>query len=107
MGDADAQPVARPVQRRLGLREHLEQVGELFGGDSDAVVSHPDDRLRRVVLDGQRDAAARIGEFAGVVQQVADDLREPNGIGVEVNGRRRQRVSRGGRRGDTSRLERQ
>ena len=65
--------------------------GRLFGGDADAVVPHADDRLLALALDRQRDVAALVGELAGVVQQVADHLRQPRRVGVEIHRLRRQR----------------
>ena len=35
-------PPLRPLQRRIDLREHFEDAGQLLGGDADAGVSHPD-----------------------------------------------------------------
>ena len=39
-GQADAQPALRPLQRVVHLREHLEDAGQLVGGDADAGVLH-------------------------------------------------------------------
>ena len=42
-GQTDAQPVARTLQRRIHLREHLKDAGKLLGGHADAGVLHADD----------------------------------------------------------------
>ena len=88
---ADAQPVARALQRRIDLREHVEDARQFVGRDADAVVPHSDHGLPAFLLDGQPDVPAPVGELAGVVQQVADHLRQPRRVGVEIDGLRRQR----------------
>ena len=40
---------------------------------------------RSLALDAHVDAAAAVGELAGVAEQVVDDLGETRGIGVEVD----------------------
>ena len=42
---ADAQPVARALERRVDLREHVEDARQVVGGDADAVVAHADHDL--------------------------------------------------------------
>ena len=42
-------------------------------------------------LDREPDATAAVGELAGVVQQIADDLRQASRVGVQVHRRLRQR----------------
>ena len=88
---ADAQPVARAFQGRVHLGEHLEEVRKLLGRDADAVVPHAHDHLRAFVGDRQPDVAAPVGELARVVEQVADHLRQPRGVGAQIERLRRQR----------------
>ena len=38
-----------------------------------------------ILLDRQPDVPAPVRELAGIVQQVADDLSQPRGVGVEVD----------------------
>ena len=85
---ADAEPGRRPLQRGVDLREHLEDPSELIGGDADAGVPHPYDSALIAfrafsALRGEPDAPAAVGELAGVVQEVSDDLREPCRVGVD------------------------
>ncbi len=88
---ADAETVARSLQRRIHLREHLEEIRQMLGGNADPVIAHADNRLLALVLDRQPDVTVLVGELASVVQQVADNLRQPRGIGMQVDLVRRQR----------------
>ena len=36
------------------------------------------------LVDGERHVAAGVGELAGVVQKVADDLRQSRWVGIEI-----------------------
>ena len=63
----------------------------MLGGNADPVIAHADNRLLALVLDRQPDVTVVVGELASVVQQVADNLRQPRGIGMQVDLVRRQR----------------
>ena len=90
-GQTEPQPAARALQRRIDLREHLEDSAKLVGGDADARVPDSDDRLLAFLLDREPDATALVGELAGVVQEVAHHLSQPDRVAVDVHGIRRQR----------------
>ena len=49
---------------------NISKMRKLLGGDADAGVLNPDDRLLALALGSQPNAAAFVGELAGVVQQV-------------------------------------
>ena len=55
---------------RVDLREHVEDVGQLVGGDADAVVPHRHHDVAALTLGGQGDLAAAVRVLGGVVQQV-------------------------------------
>ena len=42
-------------------------------------------------LDGEPDVTATLGELAGVVQEIADDLRQPGRVRIQVHGHAWQR----------------
>ena len=87
----DAQPVTRSLQRRIELREHVEDPGDVFPRDADAVVPHFEYRLTVLRLDRQDDMPALIGKLRGVAQEVADHLSQPHRIGIEIQRLRRHR----------------
>ena len=86
-GEADAEPAVRAIQRAGGLHEKIEDARQQFRVDAHAVVAHADDDLGRLGADGtlgaERDVAAVAAVFAGVAEEVAKDLLEPGGVGVQ------------------------
>ena len=62
-------------------------------GDADTGVADADYRVCTFQLDREPNPTAAVGKFAGVVQDIADDLCQPDRIAVEVHGVRRQRDS--------------
>ena len=81
---ADPQAADRAFERGVQLGEHVENAVQLLGCDADAVVGDADDGFATVALDLQADVAAAAGELAGVGQQVADDLGQPDRVGTEL-----------------------
>ena len=82
---ANAESALRPLQRPINLREHVEDAGQHVAGDADAVVSHADDGITPFPFGGEPDVTAPLGVLGGVVQQVQEDLSEPDGIGVQMD----------------------
>ena len=62
----------------IDLREEFEDSAELVRGEADARISDSDHRLVAFFLDREPNATAPVRELAGVVEQVADHLRQPN-----------------------------
>ena len=54
------------------------------------VSRHGDRRFVALAGDAEAHATARIGVLRGVVEQVGDDLREPDGVSLHADGRRGQ-----------------
>jgi len=79
-----------PSVRSSGnLHEHLEDPRERFLREAYAVVGDSDYNSRALSPRRDLDVAAGLCVLGGVGQQVAEDLREPQRIGVE-----RQRLGR-------------
>jgi hypothetical protein len=64
----------------------LEDPRELIVGDPGAVVGHADNHFVIVPAHLDLDAAAGIGEFDGVAEQVAHDRIQPVGIAHDEQG---------------------
>jgi hypothetical protein len=81
----DGEPEACAAQcPRAGLVhpvEALEDAAQIGWRDSDAGVPHPHCKQVGVALDGYVYAAARIGVFDRVVEQVEQDLLDGCGVG--------------------------
>src|SRR5438552_2407039 len=75
-GKTDAEPVARVPRLLRSAHERLEQLRERLGREPVAVVAHADLAEAAFRLGRDFDAAARIGEFRRVVDQVRQRLRE-------------------------------
>ena len=88
---ADAQPASRALALIIHLREHLENAVELIGGHADAAVPHHDDDLVALTLGREPDSSSRLGVLTGVVEQIAEDLRQPHRVGIEEDRLLRQR----------------
>jgi len=87
---ADAEPALGPIERPVDLGEEIEYVRNHLGRHADAVVDDTHDRLRRVGAERDDDAPA-VGRVLGrVVDEVADDLREPRLISRHPDWIRRQ-----------------
>ena len=80
---AEPETTAGPRQRLFRLRERLEHALDLCRIDADSGVAHANFRLRGRLMDRDGGAAARIGELGGVLEQVADHLRDPRRVGVD------------------------
>ena len=78
----DAEAALRPLYRRSHLGEQPEDVRQMFGGDADAGVSHRDHCLAAPPLGGQPDVTGLLGVLGGVVQQVGEDLGQPDRVGA-------------------------
>ena len=80
---ADAQPALRTIERGIDLGEHLEDIGELAGGDADAGILDPDHHLLALRLDLERDRAFRRRVLAGIREQIFEDLRNPHAVDLD------------------------
>ena len=78
----DAQPALRLLQRPVHLGEHLEDAGQLVGGDADAGVPDRHHDVAALPLGGQPDAPAPLAVLGGVVQQIHEHLGQPGRVGV-------------------------
>ncbi|HBJ87525.1 MAG TPA: hypothetical protein DDZ88_27440 [Verrucomicrobiales bacterium] len=85
----------RAIQRTAALHEQIEDARQQLGGDADAVVTHGDDDLGRFGVCGapgaERDVGALAAVFAGVAEEIAQDLLQPRGVGIQKHRFRRQR----------------
>ncbi|MEJ7637199.1 MAG: hypothetical protein WKF75_04205, partial [Singulisphaera sp.] len=83
----------RPIRGRVRLGEEIEDPGQDFRSDPDAVVPHPDDQEIGLAHGLQGDPAPRLGVLGGVGQEVAQDLDEPDRVGLQPErlGRERHR----------------
>ena len=111
-GEADAEPAVRASRRRAGLRVELEDVRQRVGRDAGAVVGdrHAHPVGWRIGFDADRAFGRR--EARGVVEQVAERLRQARAIGIDpdsgigkvgderVAARLQQRLRRLDRRGE-------
>ncbi len=82
----DPEPPFRAIDGGVQLREHHEEAGNRSFGETDAVVANLDHQLGVFNTCVQFDEAFRIGVLGCVGQQVADDLREAQRIGLEDDG---------------------
>ena len=75
-------PAAAAVERWIRLKELVEDVRQLVGGDAGTRVAHADDDfaldLPRRKLDD-----ARLGEAAGVVEQIEDHLTNARAVNFD------------------------
>ena len=78
--EPDPQSAARSGQALLDLIEHFKDSWQSRGLDADAGVADGNDGLVFIDLRRERDAAAAIGVFDGVVQQVGKRLRQPREV---------------------------
>src|SRR6185369_10567821 len=83
--------VARALQRSIDLREEFEDSAKLVRAEADASITDPNHRLVALFLDREPNTAAPIGELAGIVEQVAHNLRQPNRVPGDVKGFGRER----------------
>ena len=81
--EADAEAAAGAVEMMIDLREQLEHFRLLVAGYAEAGVGYGDDRFVALASQRDGDAAALRRVLGGVVEQIADDLREPGRVGVE------------------------
>lgn len=87
---ADAQTARRARPRGIDLYEHVEDVEDPIGGDTDAAVAHPDDGLLALLLHAESNVATIICELAGIVQEIAHHLGQAGRVRVEDDRARRQ-----------------
>jgi hypothetical protein len=85
-GEPEPEAAGAPIERALRLHERLEQPTQHVGRDARARVSHRDDADPLAEHDGERRRAAARRELDRVLQQVADHLRDPDGVGVHDDG---------------------
>src|SRR5688572_24298329 len=67
----------------LAAREDLEQLRKLLRRNTVAAVADRDERCVAVATRGDLDLPALVRVLRGVVEQVAEDLREPHRIGIQ------------------------
>src|SRR5262245_10305124 len=75
--EPDAEPSLRAFQSGVHLAEHFEYLCEMFPGDANAIVLDADLELCVTLGHGELDAAAGIGIFRRVDQQIGYHLRQP------------------------------
>ena len=80
---ADPQSSAVALERGLQLAEEVENLRQRRRGDADPVVANTYEHVAILALDGHLDAAARLGELRGVVEEIPEDLSQPCGIGID------------------------
>ena len=86
----DCQPQARPAlaarTRRLNTVKALEEVRQMFRGDSLAGVCHGRDDVGLVLPQRQRDLAVRPRVARGVGEQIGEDLQQRLGVPLDRRG---------------------
>ena len=93
--EADAESAARALERRVDLREHLEDLVGCSGGEADAAVDDRDLDARAVALDVELDRRRRLGEyFAALLSRFENTCESRVVIGVERRSRRPARARR-------------
>ena len=80
---ADAQAAVGSVRRLVHLAEHLEDVGQVLGGDADAVVADGDLQQRAALRSLHRDTSARWCVLGGIDEQVGQHLGQPRHVTVD------------------------
>ena len=84
--ESDAETAVRAVGRLVALNEEVEDVRQAIFGDANASVAHADVDHPVVTTGRDLDLPAGRGELRGVVQDVGDDLDEPDAIAVNQQG---------------------
>src|SRR5438046_6283107 len=74
------------VRGRFDLREHLEQTRKHLRGYPLAGVAYPDDELSSLSPCRDRDATSFLRVFAGVCQEVSEDLFQPCRVAFDQHG---------------------
>ena len=78
----EAETAARTVKTRVRLHERLEHPVHEVGRDADAIVADADDGLVSPSLERHQHMTARVGELAGVPEQVSEHLRQSLSIAI-------------------------
>ncbi len=81
--EADAEAAARAVEMIFDLSEQLENFALLIQRNADAGVGDGDNGFSVDLSQRYGDAAAVGRIFGGVVEEIADDLRQPRRVDVE------------------------
>jgi len=79
-GESDPHAAPRPVDRRVGLREELEDVGERLGCNADAGIGDPDRDIAAASMHRHLDPPPRRRVLQRVPQQIGEDLLQPDRI---------------------------
>jgi len=83
---SDAETSLRTLGTTAHLYEKPKDAFELVGWDSNPRVSDAYDRLPCLATCREPDPPTRLSVLAGILQEVAEHLRQPRGVRVEVNG---------------------
>jgi len=81
-GQADAKSCGRAIERRIGLREHLEDARQEIGGDADAVISYLHDGSPTPFFRAHPHMAVAWCKFDRIGEKVRHDLDEAGRIPV-------------------------
>ena len=87
-GEAEATAAATRSAGGVGAVEAVEDQRQVLGADAGSVVGHLDDDVGARSADGDHHLAALRGVVQRVVQQVPQDLREPDRVRVDDDGDR-------------------
>src|SRR6266545_5806777 len=85
---ANAQSSRGAIEGRIRLHEQVEDQGHILRGDAYPVVLHPDHDqagAAGVRVDSQPDLSAARRKLRRVVEQVAEDLLQPDHVGLQVD----------------------
>src|SRR5436190_1650527 len=80
---ADAKPAASALERAIRLCEQVPDMGQHVGADTDAFVLHFYYYVIALMHRVKLHYAAAIRIFDGVIEQIGEYLRQPDGISVE------------------------
>ena len=83
-----AEPAGAAVERALALHEQIEDARQQRARNADAGVAHVEQRLVAIAPDADLDMPAGRRVLERVGQQIADDLVDARGIGVDPDRRR-------------------
>ena len=80
--EADSKAVPCAVARSVKLRKQIEYSRQHFRWNSDSTISHAHDDFIAIARRHDFNASAPIRVFRGVIQQIAENLRQSNRVGV-------------------------
>jgi hypothetical protein len=82
----NAEPLPQAPRHGRDLGEHVEHLRQVLGGDADPGVGDGHQDILPLPFRPQLDLAAALGIFAGVIEEIQEDLGQPRRVAVQVEG---------------------